>query len=67
MCVNVCVCVRARLNIYEPTRGVMVKAMDCGIVVSEFEFQSYFFVHFWIRELFTLGKSINSLILSALG
>ena len=27
-------------------RGVMVKAMDCGIVVSEFVFQSCYYVHF---------------------
>ncbi len=27
-------------------RGVMVKAMDCGIVVSEFELQSRYYVHF---------------------
>ena len=27
-------------------RGVMVKAMDCGIVVSEFELQSRYCVHF---------------------
>ena len=26
--------------------GVMVKAMDCGIVVSEFVFQSRYYVHF---------------------
>ena len=27
-------------------RGVMVKAMDCGIVVSEFVLQSHYYVHF---------------------
>ena len=27
-------------------RGVMIKAMDCGIVVSEFELQSCYYVHF---------------------
>ena len=27
-------------------RGVMVKAMDCGIVVSEFILQSRYYVHF---------------------
>ena len=27
-------------------RGVMVKAMDCGIVVSEFVLQSCYYVHF---------------------
>ena len=37
-------------------RGVMVKAMDCGIVVSEFEFQLHYYVHF---ETNTLGKGMN--------
>ena len=27
-------------------RGVMVKVMDCGIVVSEFELQSSYYIHF---------------------
>ena len=45
-------------------RGVMVKAMDCGIVVSDFEFQSHYYVH--IRTN-TLGKGMNHLILSAMG
>ena len=27
-------------------RGVMVKTMDCGIVVSEFVFQLRYYVHF---------------------
>ena len=34
-------------------RSVMVKAMDCGIVVSEFELQSRYYVHFRTN---TLGK-----------
>ena len=41
-------------------RGVMVKAMDCGIVVSEFELQLRYYVHFRAN---TLGKGINPLIL----
>ena len=45
-------------------RGVMVKAMDCGIVVSEFEFQSRYYVHF---RTSTLGKGMNPLILPAMG
>ena len=44
--------------------GVMVKAMDCGIVVSEFVFQSCYYVHFQAN---TLGKGMNSLILPAMG
>ena len=36
-------------------RGVIVKAMDCGIVVSEFVFQSHYLVHFRVN---TLGKGM---------
>ena len=32
-------------------RGVMVKAMDCGIVVSEFVLQSRYYVHFQANTL----------------
>ena len=45
-------------------RGVMVKAMDCGIVVSEFVLQSCYYVHFRAN---TLGKGMNPLILPAMG
>ena len=45
-------------------RGVMVKAMDCGIVVSEFVLQSRYYVHFRTN---TLGKCMNRLILLAMG
>ena len=38
------------------TCGVMVKAMDCGIVVSEFVLQSRYYVHFRVN---TLGKCMN--------
>ena len=36
--------------------GVMVKAMDSGIVVCEFELQSRYYVHFQTN---TLGKGIE--------
>ena len=36
--------------------GVMVKVMDCGIVVSEFIFHSCYYVHFWVN---TLGKGMT--------
>ena len=39
---------------------VMIKAMDCGIVVSEFDLQSRSYVHFWTN---TLGKGMKTLIL----
>ena len=45
-------------------RGVMVKAMDCGIVVREFVVQSRYYVHFRAN---TLGKGMNPLILPAMG
>ena len=45
-------------------RGVMVKAMDCGIVVSEFVLQSRYYIHFWAN---TLGKGMYPLILPAMG
>ena len=44
--------------------GVMVKAMDCGIVEREFVLQSRYYVHFWAN---TLGKGMNPLILPAMG
>ena len=45
-------------------RGVMVKAVDWGIVVREFALQSRYYVHFRAN---TLGKGMNPLILSAMG
>ena len=41
-------------HLEELSRGVMVKAMECGIVVREFELQSCYYVHFRKN---TLGKS----------
>ena len=45
-------------------RGLMVKALACGIVVSEFELQSRYYVHFRKN---TLGKHMKPLILPAMG
>ena len=45
-------------------RGVMVKAMDFGIVVCEFKFQSRYYVDFQAN---TLGKGMNPLFLPAMG
>ena len=55
---------RVQLKIRGCPRGVMVKAMDCGIVVSEFEFKLRYYDHFRAN---TLGKGMNPLILQALG
>ena len=43
--------------------GDMVKAMDRGIVESEFELQSRYYVHFWTN---TCGKGMNLFILPAM-
>ena len=48
----------------ECPRGVMVKAMDSGIVEGEFELQSRYYVHFRTN---TLGKGMNPLILPTMG
>ena len=40
-------------------RGVMVKAMDCGIVVREFVLQARYYVPFRTN---TLGKGMNPFI-----
>ena len=40
--------------------GVMVKALDSGIVVSEFKLQSRYYDHFRTN---TVGKGMNLLIL----
>ena len=45
-------------------RSVMVKAMDCGIIVSEFVLQLRYYVHFQAN---TLGKGMNPLIFPAMG
>ena len=45
-------------------RGVMVKAMDSGMVVSEFKLQSRYYSHFQTNNL---GKVMNPLILLAMG
>ena len=45
-------------------RGVMVKAMDCEIVVHEFVLQSSYYIHFQAN---TLGKGMNPLILPPMG
>ena len=45
-------------------RGVMVKAMDCGILVREFVLQSRYCVNFRTN---TLGKGMNPLILPTMG
>ena len=62
-------CVRIKLLKYSNLEGgcphgVMVKAMDCGIVVREFVLQLRYYIHFRAN---TLGKGMNPLILPAMG
>ena len=56
--------VSSKPHLSNPTRGcprgVMVKAMHCGIVVREFVLQSRYYIHFRAN---TLGKGMNPLIL----
>ena len=55
---------RAIKNFWGRPRGVMVKSLDYGIIVSEFELQLHYYVHFWTN---TLGKGMNPLTLPAMG
>ena len=55
--------VRSKYQVGCP-RCVMVKAIDCGIVISEFELHSNYYVQFRAN---TLGKGMNPLILPAMG
>ena len=50
--------------IWKCPRGVMVKAVDFRIVVSEFVLQSRYYIHFRAN---TLGEGMNPLILPAMG
>ena len=44
--------------------GVMVKVLDCRIVVCKFELQLCYYIHFQTN---TLGKGMNPLILPSIG
>ena len=44
--------------------SVMVKALDCGLVLSQFKLQSHHCIRFQTN---TLGKGMNPLILPAMG
>ena len=54
----------ARTYIWGCPCGVIVKSLGCGIVVSEFELQSRYYVHFLTN---TLEKGMNPLILPVMG
>ena len=49
---------RERERVWGCLGDVIVKAMDCGIVVNEFVLQSRYYVHFRAN---TLGKGMNPL------
>ena len=64
---STCVSVHIHTHIHKGVgcpRGVMVKAMDCGIVVREFVLQSRHYVHFRAN---TLAKDMNPLVFPAMG
>ena len=42
---------------------MVANVQDCSLTVSEFDLQSYYYVHFWINSL---GKGTNSLIPQAI-
>ena len=44
--------------------GVIVKALDCGIVVGEFELQSRYHVYFWTN---TIRKGMNPFVFLSMG
>ena len=44
--------------------GIVVNVLHCNIVVSEVEFQSRHYIHFWNN---TFGTGMNLLILPAMG
>ena len=52
------------LSIWGRPLGVIAKVQDSGLVVSEFEFQSRYYIHFRIK---TLGKDMNPLIYPVIG
>ena len=47
----------------ECPHGVMLQALNCGILRNKFEFQSHYYVHFQAN---TLRKSMNPLILPSM-
>ena len=53
-----------RKSVGECLHGVMVKGMDSRIIESVFKLQSCYYSHFRTN---TLGKSMNPLILLAMG
>ena len=64
ICIGICIEKLPQYNHRGCPRGVMVKALDCGIVVREFVLQSRYYVHFRAN---TLRKGMNPLILPAMG
>ena len=44
-------------------RGVIVKALNCNIVIRDFELQPHYFIHFRTN---TFGKGRNPLVLPSM-
>ena len=51
---------RGRDRDKDSSRGIVAKMLDCGIVLSEFELQSRYYVKFRIN---IIGKCMNFLVL----
>ena len=51
-------------TVYTYILNVMVKALDCGIIVLKFKLQSCYYIQFWTN---TLGKGMKLLILPSMG
>ena len=60
----ICTYTYTQIHKWGCSRGVMVKVIDCGIVVYEFVLQSRSYVHFRAN---TLGKGMNPFILPGMG
>ena len=62
---NISISIYQHYILDDKLRGdVMVKVIDCGIVISEFVLQLRYYVHFQAN---TLGKGMNPLTLPAMG
>ena len=45
-------------------RGILVKVLDGGVIVCEFDLQSHYYVHFWTN---TFEKGMNYIFFLAMG
>ena len=50
--------------IWENPLGVVANVMDCNLIVSEFELQLFYYIHYRTN---TLGKYMNSIVPPTMG